>query len=300
MVLFILQNSTLKAHGQNISLLTEQSLFLDWILVLRKYLDWSSKTMQQITLRKWQKWGYTEESKTKSHPLKTVCPNQGYQLKSSLTCLVTQLREVFHTVCHSLKQELTALTWQDMKHLQTESRVTVCICYTSVTPPHICSGTGLHTQSPAPALPRQDGAQVVEFILARAWDQGRALPSHSTSCCRAPALDTGSYTNSKFLKQQQAQKLESGCTRKRLEHKQAPCQEWQKASVRFFLLSRISSYIYLLCQRTITSAAPAQMCDSSLTKTLRIQSEFVLWSGIGTGCAGKWLSPHHWRCSKNM
>jgi len=39
MVLFILQNSTLKAHGQNISLLTEQSLFLDWILVLRKYLD---------------------------------------------------------------------------------------------------------------------------------------------------------------------------------------------------------------------------------------------------------------------
>jgi len=24
------------------------------------------------------------------------------------------------------------------------------------------------------------------------------------------------------------------------------------------------------------------------------------WSDIGTGCPGKWLSPHPWRCSKNM
>jgi len=24
------------------------------------------------------------------------------------------------------------------------------------------------------------------------------------------------------------------------------------------------------------------------------------WSGIGTGCPGTWLSPHPWRCLKNM
>jgi len=24
------------------------------------------------------------------------------------------------------------------------------------------------------------------------------------------------------------------------------------------------------------------------------------WSGIGTGCPGRWLSPHPWRCSKNL
>jgi len=24
------------------------------------------------------------------------------------------------------------------------------------------------------------------------------------------------------------------------------------------------------------------------------------WSGIGTGCSGKWWSHHPWRCSKNM
>jgi len=24
------------------------------------------------------------------------------------------------------------------------------------------------------------------------------------------------------------------------------------------------------------------------------------WSGIGTGCPGRWLSYHPWRCSKNM
>jgi len=24
------------------------------------------------------------------------------------------------------------------------------------------------------------------------------------------------------------------------------------------------------------------------------------WSGIGTGCPGKWWSHHPWRCSKNV
>jgi len=24
------------------------------------------------------------------------------------------------------------------------------------------------------------------------------------------------------------------------------------------------------------------------------------WSGIGTGCPGRWLSPHPWRCLNNM
>jgi len=24
------------------------------------------------------------------------------------------------------------------------------------------------------------------------------------------------------------------------------------------------------------------------------------WSDIGTGCPGKWWSPHPWRCSKNV
>jgi len=25
-----------------------------------------------------------------------------------------------------------------------------------------------------------------------------------------------------------------------------------------------------------------------------------VWSGIGTGCPGRWWSPHPWRCLKNM
>jgi len=24
------------------------------------------------------------------------------------------------------------------------------------------------------------------------------------------------------------------------------------------------------------------------------------WSGVGTGCPGKWWSHHPWRCSKNV
>lgn len=35
---FILQNNTLKAHQQNVSLPAELSLFLDWILTLYIYL----------------------------------------------------------------------------------------------------------------------------------------------------------------------------------------------------------------------------------------------------------------------
>jgi len=33
---------------------------------------------------------------------------------------------------------------------------------------------------------------------------------------------------------------------------------------------------------------------------IRKNSLLKEWSGIGTGCPGRWLSPHSWRCSKNL
>lgn len=62
MVLFILQNNTLKADWQNVSLLTEEPVFLYWTLIIFVYLGWFCKTTQQIAVRKGLKWGHTAEN----------------------------------------------------------------------------------------------------------------------------------------------------------------------------------------------------------------------------------------------
>lgn len=61
--------------------------------------------------------------KTQSNPLKMLCPNQGHQPESSLSCLVTQLCATFHTCCHSPEQGLLSLTWQVMEQVQTKGWV---------------------------------------------------------------------------------------------------------------------------------------------------------------------------------
>lgn len=66
MVLFILQNNTLKAHWQNVSLLPEEPVFLYCMPIIFVYLGWLSKTTQQITVRKGQKRGHTAENRVSS------------------------------------------------------------------------------------------------------------------------------------------------------------------------------------------------------------------------------------------
>lgn len=138
-----------------------------------------------------------------------VCPNQAYQLESSLSCLVTQFHAVFHTGCHSPEQGLTSLSWQDVKQVQTKTWVATCTCYVMML--HMYLGTVLHPQNLAPAVPSQGAAQAGLKEL-RARSQERALPS---SGCRDPALDPCSYTNGKLLSQHHVQKPEGGCTQKR-------------------------------------------------------------------------------------
>jgi len=41
-------------------------------------------------------------------------------------------------------------------------------------------------------------------------------------------------------------------------------------------------------------------CYLDTNNILSKQKTFCLWSGIGTGCPGRWWSPHPWRCLKNM
>jgi len=33
---------------------------------------------------------------------------------------------------------------------------------------------------------------------------------------------------------------------------------------------------------------------------MTLQTTWIIWSGIGTGCPERSLSHHPWRCSKNM
>ena len=43
-----------------------------------------------------------------------------------------------------------------------------------------------------------------------------------------------------------------------------------------------------------------KLCRGCLDWILGKISSLKEWSGIGTGCPGRWVSPHPWRCLKNV
>jgi len=70
-------------------------------------------------------------------------------------------------------------------------------------------------------------------------------------------------------------------------------------------MSLIKSYSHIVLKHTYpfhtqANAIATHRVRGDLHWILRKISLLKEWSDIGTGCPGRWLSHHPWRCSKNM
>lgn len=198
MVLFILQNNTLKADWQNVSLLTEEPVFLYWTFIIFVYLGWFCKTTQQIAVRKGLKWEHTAENRVSSS-------GNGLS-KLRLPAWVFSELSGHSALCSfphwlPLSGARAVISGLAGHEAGADHDLGSCCVMMLHTVWAQCCTPEFGSCSPQPRWGTGSAQS--------AWAQGCALPS---SGCRDPALEPWSYTNGTLLKQRQVQKPEAGCT----------------------------------------------------------------------------------------